>query len=153
MMIRWIMMTSMTVCASFSVIVGHTDQNMYSDIYGVFKTTRTKNGSIINGTQHTAKETKTNSVIHLSLRDSLPTYGPIANCQHDIFVGEQWCTFLFNLHHCGYSILTNRPNSSQNRPVAELVAATVSGILFQVLSLCLSIFHIVLIHGIYTSRT
>ena len=35
-----------------------------------------------------------------------------ANCQHDIFVGEQWCKFLFNLHHCGYSILTNRLNSS-----------------------------------------
>jgi hypothetical protein len=99
-MIRWIMMTSMNVCAFFfSIIVGHTDQNMYSDIYGIFKTTRTKNGSTINGTQLTAKETKTKSVIHLSLRDSLPTYGPIANRQHDIFVGEQWCKFLFNLHH------------------------------------------------------
>jgi hypothetical protein len=73
------MMTRMKVRASFSVIVGLTDQNMYSDIYGIFKTTRTKNGSTTNGTQLTAKRTKTKSVIHLSLRDSLPTYGPIAS--------------------------------------------------------------------------
>jgi len=72
-------MTRMKVCASFSVIVGLTDQNMYSDIYGIFKTTRTKNGSTTNGTQLTAKRMKTKSVIQLLLRDSLPTYGPIAS--------------------------------------------------------------------------
>jgi len=73
-------------------------------------------------------------------------------------VGKQWCKFLFNLHHCGYAILTNHLNSSQDRPVAELVAATGSGIsgaftVFQVLSLSLLIYHIVLIHEIYTSTT
>jgi len=44
-----------------------------------FTTTRTKNESTTKGTQLTAKRTKTKSVIHLSLRDSLPTYGPIAS--------------------------------------------------------------------------
>jgi len=55
---------------------------------------------------------------------------------------------LFNLHHCGYAILTNRLNSSQDRPVAELAAATGSAIsggftLFQVLFPSLSLFNII----------
>jgi cleavage and polyadenylation specificity factor subunit 1 len=118
---------------------------MYSDIYGISKTTTTptKDGSTNNGTQPAAKKTKTKSVIHLSLRDSLPAYGPIAS-------------MTFSLAKNGVSpfsisitvvvpLLTNRQISFQDRPVPELVAATGSGIsggftLFQVLFHSLALF-------------
>ena len=65
----------------FSLLRTILNWNMYSDIYGISKTTPTptKDGSTTNGTQPAAKKTKTKSVIHLSLRDSLPAYGPIAS--------------------------------------------------------------------------
>ena len=79
-----------------------------------------------------------------------------ANCQHDVFAGEEWRKSLFNLHHCGRTTLINRQIFFQDRPVPELVAATGSGIsggftLFQVLFHSLSLFSVVLIHGTCTS--
>ena len=63
------------------VVVGNIEL-IYPDIYVISRTTPpTQNGlSTPNGgIQIAAKKTKTKSVIHLSLRDSLPAHGPIAS--------------------------------------------------------------------------
>ena len=70
-------MTMMTVC-SLSALLFDCDSAFFADIYGVSTATASKdamngqtNGQVI------AKKMRT--VIHLSLRDSIPAYGPIAS--------------------------------------------------------------------------
>jgi len=150
-------MTRTKVRTFFVVVMGNTELKypMYSDIYGISKTitTPTKDGSTTNGTQPAAKKTKTKSVIHLSLRDSLPAYGPIASMTFSLAKnGVSPCSITLVV----VPLLTNRLISFQDRPVPELVAATGSGIsggftLFQVLFHSLSLFSVVLTHGTCTS--
>ena len=83
---------------------------MYSDIYGISKTTTTptKDGSTTNGTQPAAKKTKTKSVIHLSLRDSLPAYGPIASMTFSLAKnGVSPCSISIT----GYSTTLDQPSN------------------------------------------
>jgi cleavage and polyadenylation specificity factor subunit 1 len=91
------------------------------DIYGVSvkpDAPSTVNGHV-NGTGHAVKK---RSVVHLSLSDSLPGYGPIADMSFALARNGVSCSILFYFCSCWDLIET-----SQDRVVPELVAATGSG--------------------------
>jgi cleavage and polyadenylation specificity factor subunit 1 len=93
----------------------------FLDIYGTSKVPdSTVTNRLANG--HNALK-KTRTVIHLSLRDSLPAYGPIASMTFSLAkngVGRLFSTITY------YIVLID---FSKDRPVPELVAATGSGLL------------------------
>jgi len=118
------------LCLSFWLLRAILSRKMYPDIYGISKitttSTQTKNGSMP-PMEHNLLTREQKPVCNSPFVTRFSAF-LWANCQRDIFVGEQWCRSLFNIHHCGYAILTNCLISSQVHPVTEPVAATGSEI-------------------------